>query len=223
MKNWTDSIPEMPLDNVPSFYNELEGEQKSAAVELEHDYKFTRTPTNRSMKDLTRISNAAKHLDTLPRPGETWHLISKGNFSQWDYVPAVLQLSPGSTIHYLGICTLGFSQSNLEQLIGLLDSGQVGEVDFLYSVYFKSVEKASCERLRHELTSRGHRVGCCRLHAKIILMQLSGGDHFTIESSANLRSCRNIEQSTFSNDQGLLDFHRGWMNDLFENFKEPGP
>ena len=102
----------------------------------------------------------------------------------------------------------------------MINAGAVAQVDFLYSVYFKSVAKSACDRLQYELTTRGHRVACCRTHAKIILLQLSSGENFAVESSANLRSCRNIEQSTFSNDGGLLDFHRAWMNDLFEQFKE---
>jgi hypothetical protein len=217
--NFTDSLPTFDLDGFEPLFDELTGEHKSAAVELSDDYKHVRQPI-RSMKDMRRVANAAKHLDGLPAAGETWHLISKGNNSQWDFIPAVLELAAPATIAYLGIATLGFSKSNLEELLLLLDAGTVAQVDFLYSVYFKSVEKSACERLQYELTRRGHRVACCRTHAKIILMQLSSGENFTIESSANLRSCRNLEQSTFSNDAALLQFHRCWMRDLFENFKE---
>jgi hypothetical protein len=216
------NLKSFDLDGIRPVFDELAGESKNAAVELEHDYKHTRQPICRMM-DLRKIANAAKHLDGLPAVGESWHIVSKGNYSQFDFIPAILQLAAPATITYLAIATLGFSKNNLEELLLLLDADTVGTVDFLYSVYFRSVEKASCERLRHELTIRGHRVGCCRLHAKIILMQLSSGENFSIESSANLRSCRNIEQSTFTNDAALLDFHRGWMNDLFEQFKEPIP
>ena len=207
------------MASIKPLFDELAGETKNAAAELVCDYKHVRQPIRR-MVDLRKIANAAKTLDGLPVAGETWHLISKGNFSQWDFIPAVLQLAAPATLSYLGIATLGFSKTNLEELLALLDAGTVAQVDFLYSVYFRSVEKESCERLRHELSTRGHRVACCRTHAKLILLQLSSGENFTIESSANLRSCRNIEQSTFTNDAALLDFHRKWMNDLFSQFPE---
>ena len=34
------------------------------------------------------------------------------------------------------------------------------------------------------------------------------------ESSANLRSCRNIEQFTMTHDRDLLEFHRQWMAEV---------
>ena len=48
-------------------------------------------------------------------------------------------------------------------------------MDFLYSVYFKSSEKEICQRLAHELTTRGHRVVACLQHAKILLIELTDG------------------------------------------------
>ena len=215
MANWSDNLPAIDLAAVPSFFNELQGSEKDAAVELPGDRKLVRRAAARRTLNLVRIANAARHLETLPADGETWHLICKGNFAQWDYVPAVLQLAAPSTIRRLDIATLGFSASNLEDLLQLLDAGQVGQVTFLYSVYFRSVEKQSCQRLQHELTRRGQRVFACRTHAKLLLMELSDGRCLVNESSANLRSCRNVEQSTFTHDRQLLEFHRAWMEEIF--------
>jgi hypothetical protein len=41
--------------------------------------------------------------------------------------------------------------------------------------------------------------------------------HYVIESSANLRSCRNIEQFTMTNDRELLTFHRSWMETVIDD------
>jgi len=43
-------------------------------------------------------------------------------------------------------------------------------------------------------------------------MALSDGRRFAVESSANLRSCRNIEQITLTQAADLHDFHAGWIS-----------
>lgn len=53
-------------------------------------------------------------------------------------------------------------------------------------------------------------------HAKILLMELTDGRGFTVESSANLRSCSSIEQITMTHDAELLAFHRQWITDIME-------
>lgn len=44
-----------------------------------------------------------------------------------------------------------------------------------------------------ELVRRGHRCVAVRSHAKILLFEMSDGRSFAWESSANLRSCKNVE------------------------------
>ncbi len=53
-----------------------------------------------------------------------------------------------------------------------------------------------------------------RNHAKIILVRMIDGRSFTWESSANMRSCHNVEQCCLTHDAGLLHFHREWIDDL---------
>ncbi len=94
------------------------------------------------------------------------------------------------------------------------DAGRIGKVDFLFSVYFKSNERESCERLAHELTTRGHRVVAMLNHAKLLLIVTTDGASYVVESSANLRSCSSIEQITITADADLLAFHRAWIDEL---------
>jgi len=166
------------------------------------------------MLDARQVANAVAHIGRLPAAGETMHLIAKGQYSLWHHVPATLKLIAPERLTYLAICTLGFSAQNLTDLLELFDTGQVEKIDFIFSVYFRSVEHDACDRLTAELTRRKQRVASLRQHCKILLMQTTDGRSFTIESSANLRSCRNVEQSTFTNDAALLLFHKTWLNEL---------
>ncbi len=131
-------------------------------------------------------------------------------------IPATLKLSEPATIDYAAVVTLSFSQANMLDLVAMLDAGQIEQLDFCYSCYFRSNEKENCQRLTHELTSRGHRVYAGLIHAKILLMQLSDGRSYVVESSANLRSCSSIEQIMLTHDRSLFEFHRQWIIELME-------
>jgi hypothetical protein len=50
-------------------------------------------------------------------------------------------------------------------------------------------------------------------------MQTTAGDCYTIESSANLRSAGNLEQSTLTNDAALFAFYRGILEELLTEAK----
>ena len=73
------------------------------------------------------------------------------------------------------------------------------------------------DSLAEALTTRGHQIAAIRCHAKILLMELTDGRCFVVESSANLRSCRNIEQFTMTHDEDLLRFHQAWMTDVLKD------
>ncbi len=141
-------------------------------------------------------------------------MAAAGSYSLFDHIPATLKLIAPERLAYLGICTLSFSARNVERLGELLDAGQVERLDLMYSCYFRSVERGSCEKLTAALRRRGARVVSLRIHGKILLMRTTAGECYTIESSANLRSRGNVEQSALSNSPELLRFHAKWFDEL---------
>ena len=116
----------------------------------------------------------------------------------------------------LYIATLGFNRDNAAELLRLIDAGQVGQVRFLCSTYYANTDGEVVTWLQGELRARkAGRLLAIRNHAKILLMGLSDGTYLVNESSANLRSCRNIEQFSLSNDADLYAFHKRWMDHVF--------
>jgi hypothetical protein len=221
-KTYDADLPEMALDELRPFFDELAGHEVDAARQWHGDRKHIsrRTADKRVMLDARRLQNALEHIGRLPEAGEAFHLVTAKQYSLWHVTKATLQMAAPSTISYLGVATLGFSRQNLEELLQLLDGGQIGKVDFLFSVYFKSNEREICERLAHELTIRDHRVVAMLTHAKVLLIELTDGRAYVAESSANLRSCASIEQITFTHDRSLFDFHRQWISDIFKETKQ---
>jgi hypothetical protein len=215
--DWTEVLQRIPLDHLPRvFGEELAGHEADAGRKWVGDRKHVRRTDRAVMLDARRLQDAIEHIGRLPEPGEALHMVTAKRYSLWHVIQATLQLAAPAHIAYLGIATLGFSKQNLDELLAAIDAGYIGKVDFLFSVYFKSNERESCERLAHELTTRGHRVVACLTHAKVLLMQLSDGRAFVVESSANLRSCSSIEQIMLTQDRELFQFHRQWINELME-------
>jgi hypothetical protein len=219
--NWIDDLPTLELDDIKPFYDELVGVRKDAARPWLGDRKFIRRMDKKVLLDGRRLGNCLEHLGTLPSPTEAYHLITKGRYSLWHIIRTALTLTAPVTISRLTIGTLGFSQDNLTDLLGLLDSGKIAEVWFLYSCYFKSLEKQSCERLVSELTARGQHVLSCLTHCKLLVLEMGDGRSFVAESSANLRSCASIENIMFCNDTELAKFHVQWIQELFAEKESP--
>ena len=211
-----DSLPVFDLETVPAFYASAAADARNAAVELPANLRLPRQSLKREMLHLLNVANAARHLVRLPEMGETIHAIMRGNYHAWDLVPAVLRLAAPATIEYLGVATLGFNRQNAAELVELLDAGQVGRVDFICSCYFRSTSGDEFAFLHSQLTARKQRVVAIRSHAKILLFELSDGRRLVIESSANLRSCSNLEQFALTHDAELLAFHKSWIRTLID-------
>jgi hypothetical protein len=169
----------------------------------------------RRFYDLRNTPNAARLISPLPAPSETIHAIMGGDFSAWDLVPALLGQA-GHAIE-LVITTLGFNHANNEHLCELLDAGAIRAAWVVCSEYFKGADPDVYAAASERLAARGARLTATRNHSKVILlMPLCGNGRYVFESSANLRSCNNLEQFTLTNAPEVYDFHRAWILSLFK-------
>jgi hypothetical protein len=198
----------------------------STAAGITGDRTMRRAAGKRELLHLLHVSNAAKQLERLPAEGESIHCVMRGNYHAWDLIPAALQLAAPATIERLYVATLGFNDANARELVGLLDAGRIRRVTFLCSAYFRDASAETYRPLAEQLLARGQRVAAIRTHAKIQAYTLTDGRAIAIESSANLRSCRNIEQFCMTADRALFDFHAAWMDEVFAQWpdgKQPPP
>lgn len=147
----------------------------------------------------------------------------RGNYNAWDLVPGVLKLIAPDTLAYLGIATLGFNRRNAAQLVQLLESGQVKRTDFICSTMYAKHEPAVCQDLHHQLKQLNSRFTAIRCHAKLLLFETAKGRYYVYEGSANLRSCRAIEQFCMTQDHGLFTFHQGWIGQMLASHPYKAP
>jgi len=163
-----------------------------------------------------QVRTAAVHIGRIPGPREAFHLVCNGRYALWDMVPAVLSLAGGAVIEDLYLATLGFSKFNVVEIVEMLDAGTIKRLSLLCSHYFKGTSGGIYELAANELYKRSNaRFLSIRTHAKLVCLKLTDGRTLTIEASANLRSCKNIEQMTIFGHPNLYEFHTGWINDLF--------
>lgn len=129
-------------------------------------------------------------------------------------VPAAMALAAPVTIAALHVATLGFSKANTGALFAMLDAGTIARATLLCSHYFSATSKELYDPMAQGMARRGQTFHSMRTHAKVVAMRFGDGRTVTIESSANLRSCKNVETMTLLGDPDLYAFHTAWIDEL---------
>ena len=209
-EDWTADLE--PFDDDAAFDDPDHPEIQPRAG-LGADRSMVRTPTRRLFADYRANPEAFRHLKRLPKEGQSLHGVIGGRYALFDLVPALIERT-GEDVADLYLVTLGFSKQNGADLCGMLDGRQVRRATLLCSMYFKSTSKGIYEAVVPELLKRKQRVKAFRCHGKIILARMTGGARYVAESSANLRSCKNLEQFVLTRCPRLYLFHRRWVEDI---------
>ncbi len=207
-------MQELDLSQLKAFYNEQPAALANVDLRLANGRSASSRQDKRTFTTLTKCSKAAEQLGHLPESSESRHCVLKGDFALFDFISASLSLS-GEAIDELLVATLSVSKKNAEDLGQLVASGQIKSLAILVSHYFSAAENAIYEQVVETCRQHGGRVVAMRTHAKVLLMTI-GKRRLVVESSANLRSCHNVEQATMFNDADLYAFHREWITELLD-------
>ena len=188
-------------------------------IDLEADFTWTpraqpvptvsihrHRPTRRRAEDHRARGLLAGQLDPLPAPGETAHLIIHGGVPLSAIIWHIVDQRPPAD---LAISTLGFNRHFIHELIDRMRTGRVLSATVVCSNYFSRADAAEYEEARAVLTAWPCKLTDARTHAKIAVF-----GHFSFEGSANLRSCRSIENVAITHDKSLAQFHAKWISEL---------
>ena len=219
MKPFAATIPSFDIGSVPSSIGgtpdiftieaelaelpHLAGDERHETNDIDRDYRLA-----------LQVRDARDAIQRLPGPQQAIHLAISGKFALFDVIPATLDLAGGATIASVHIATLGFSKSNVSRMTELFDAGKLLKITLLCSHYFSGTSPEIHAFAAEEIGKRNQSFLSIRSHAKLLMMRLSDGRTITVESSANLRSCKNIEQMTLCGDPGLYAFHTKWIDSL---------
>jgi hypothetical protein len=163
-------------------------------------------PTRRRHEDHRARGALAGQLDPLPAPGETAHLVLHGAVPLSAVVWHLVDLTPPAN---LVVSTLGFSRAFVAELIDRMRTGRVLSATVICSNYFSRADAAEYQQARELLAPWPCRLVDARTHAKIFVF-----GPFCGEGSANLRSCRSIENVAVTHDENLARFHAKWISEL---------
>lgn len=176
-------------------------------------------PTPKRVKLLARraagIAEAKSVLEHLPAPGESLHAVVTARLDLSDVIAALLEKV--GRCDRMMIATLGYNLRNLKAMLGWLDSGTVGSLSLVASIFFRSHNGDLWQTTLNELRQRKQRAACCHSHAKVVTMQFRSGERLSIEGSANL--CGNgsgREQFSLIHDGTVHAFHSSWIAALLD-------
>jgi len=220
---WPETLREMPSTLKTLALDSDESPVRDLRIALGADRRTLRRASKRAYLNLLKVEKAAAAIERLPEAGESVHMVVRGDFALADVVSAVVKLIEPATIKQLDVATLGFNKRNAADLLKMIDDGKIGRVVFLASAYFRAMDDQAdlYELLVRELKKRkAHRIAAVRTHAKILGFETTDGRFYCVESSANYRSCNNIEQIAIHADRALVAFHREWMNDAMARVNE---
>jgi hypothetical protein len=197
--------------SVESIEQELERKPHLAS-----DRRLCQREHKARLVEARQARTARDALAELPDAEQSVHLVISGRFALFDFVPATLAMA-GCKIESLHIATLGFSTRNISKLVEMVDAAQIDRVWLMCSHYFAGTSAKIYDPAAEEFRKRPVRMNflSIRTHAKILLIAFEDGRRLTFESSANLRSCKNIEQASAFGSPAIYEFHRAWMDELF--------
>lgn len=167
--------------------------------------------SRRIFYDFSQVANAVNLIKELPGPDETIHCVMDGTFNGIALVPAVIELA-GQPVD-LTITTLGFNLRNIECLIELSERKLIKKLSLVCCIYFEAANPHEYQRATQRFATIGATLKANVNHSKILLFDF-GHAAYVAESSANLRSCNNLEQFSLTNSRPLLTFHANWINKM---------
>jgi hypothetical protein len=170
------------------------------------------------------IAEAEQILAVIPGPGESLHALVTHRVDLTDILNVVLEAR--GRCERMHVATLGYGERNLRQMLEWIDTGAVGTITLLASIFFRSHEPALWERTVEALHNRKQRCACMHSHANVVTMHLASGEKFAVEGSSNLRGSGSArEQVAVIRDDGLHDWHARWIADMVtkhEGHESPG-
>lgn len=168
-------------------------------------------------RHMVKLQAARDAAQSLPQgEGESVHWLLLGFFDPVHLITAILEQY--GHCKSLRLATLSLSKRNVDLFCGMLDNGMVDRISVLTSTFQFRMDADIYDHLHSELTARGQRVGAAVNHNKLALFDLADGRKFVMEGSANLRSCRSIEQVALHGSVALHDWYAEWFDDTLTRF-----
>lgn len=166
--------------------------------------------------ELRRATSEKTLADLLPatiEPGDSWHVISRGDIDALSYLAHAI--AGAGYFDRVMLSTWCMAKPDLDQLAAWLDAGRIDHLALYVGEIFPGgypSEWAAALDLRERY---GARLVVAKNHSKVICAGRDDpGYHLVMEGSANVNTNPRIEQTTITHDRGLYDFYTEFFNGL---------
>ncbi len=182
----------------------------TSGITRQHQAEGEARAVRRASKIQTRRANAEKHLaDILPArftPGESWHVVSRGDIDSLSYLRHALN----GTTHFdhVLLSTWCIAKPDLQEIEHWLDAGRIDQFELYAGEIFPSQYGDEYETMLRLCDTYGARMVVARNHSKITLASnLAEEYRLVVESSANVNTNPRIEQSAIHCSDELHAFY----------------
>lgn len=184
---------------------------------IERPITITARQHSRQRTILTRAMLKQERLEELlprkPTPGWSHHLVSNGHYDFWTWIPVLTRMIRTADEFYGATWTLNVP--SLKGLFDLFDRGQIRQASLVLGLDLKRRKPDVYGFMATGMMERRQRFCCLPIHAKVTLLaNHQSQDFLVVEGSANFTGNPQIEQYCVTNDRGLFDFHRQWIEEV---------
>lgn len=168
-----------------------------------------RSANRHYMRRANAEATLAEILPATIAPGESWHVMSRGDIDSLSYVRHVL--AGVSHLDHLLMSTWCIAKNDLTEIANWLDSGLVEQFDLYAGEIFPGSYGDEYEQMLAMCESYGARLVIAKNHSKVTLCSVDDYK-IVIESSANVNTNPRIEQSALHHNADLHGFYLDFFN-----------
>ena len=182
----------------------LAASRQHAANKAETRRAVAQKSANRHhLRRATAEATLAEILPARIEPGDSWHVMSRGDIDSLSYLRHVL------------MSTWCIAKNDLTEIAGWLDSGLIEQFDLYAGEIFPGSYGDEYEQMMAMCESYGARLVVAKNHSKVTLAcNAAEGYYVAVESSANVNTNPRIEQTTLHGSQELHAFYLEFFNGI---------
>jgi hypothetical protein len=161
------------------------------------------------MRRANAEATLAEILPSKIEPGDTWHVISRGDIDSLSYLRHVL--SGVSHLDHVLMSTWCIAKNDLTEITQWLETGRIEQFDLYAGEIFPGSYGDEYEQFMKMCDLYGCRLVIAKNHSKVTLCAVDDY-RIVIESSANVNTNPRIEQSALTHNAELHAFYLGFFN-----------
>lgn len=150
-----------------------------------------------------------------PKPGEQWRIITEKQFNAYAVILKTLQ---EESIEEMYLAIYRINEPTVNDIIDYIEAGKIKKATFVISNFFNQTKKPEkWAIILKEFADRNTNTKHIYIHnhSKVLAVKTKK-NYYVFEGSGNMSDNARIEQYVYENNKEVFEFHKSWMNELWE-------